>query len=75
MAGLTVSDVAARLRYPDPEVFTNNVRAITGAPLSEWQSAGIDRFVARVRISIGLPTAPRLALVKPSGREQLRDAG
>jgi AraC-like DNA-binding protein len=75
MAGLTISDVAARLRYPDPEVFTNNVRAITGAPLSEWQTAGVDRFVARLRISIGLPTAPRLALVQRSTRQQLRDAG
>jgi AraC-like DNA-binding protein len=75
MAGLTIADVAARLRYPDPEVFTNNVRAITGAPLSEWRMQGVDRFVARVRIRLGLPAPPQLALVQPSSREQLRDAG
>jgi AraC-like DNA-binding protein len=75
MGGLTVADVAARLRYPDPEVFTNNVRAITGAPLSEWRQQSVDRFVARVRIRLGLPAPPQLALVHPSTREQLRDAG
>jgi AraC-like DNA-binding protein len=75
MGGLTVVDVAARLRYPDPEVFTNNVRAITGAPLSEWRRQGLDRFVARVRIRLGLPAPPQLALVHPTAREQLRDAG
>jgi len=75
MGGLTVADVAARLRYPDPEVFTNNVRAITGAPLSEWRRQGLDRFVARVRIRLGLPAPPQLALVQPSAREPLRDAG
>ncbi len=75
VGALTVADVAARLRYPDPEVFTNNVRAITGAPLSEWRRQGLDRFVARVRIRLGLPAPPQLALVHPSAREQLRDAG
>jgi AraC-like DNA-binding protein len=75
MGGLNVADVAARLRYPDPEVFTNNVRAITGAPLAEWKHQSVDRFVTRVRIRLGLPAPPQLALVHPSAREQLRDAG
>jgi AraC-like DNA-binding protein len=75
IGGLNVADVAARLRYPDPEVFTNNVRAITGAPLAEWRHQSVDRFVTRVRIRLGLPAPPQLALVQPSAREQLRDAG
>jgi hypothetical protein len=34
---LSVSDIAERLAYPDPRVFTDHVRLMTGRRVSVWR--------------------------------------
>jgi AraC-like DNA-binding protein len=74
--GLTLADVAARLRYPDPEVLADNIRALTGASLTVWRARGAERLTAQLRARLGLSTRGPLTLLGPvPAPEVLRDTG
>ena len=72
----TLADVAARLRYPDPEVLADNVRALTGASLTVWRARGAERLTAQLRARLGLSArAPRTLVSANLTPQVLRDAG
>lgn len=70
--GLTLSDVAARLRYTDPRTLTRHVRELTGTTLALWSSTVTPaECVAQIRARLGMGASKALVLL---GRADQRDA-
>ena len=68
--GLTLADVAARLRYTDTRTLTRHVRELTGTTLSSW-SASISpaECVAQIRARLGMGANQALVLLASAERE------
>ena len=72
--GLTLSDVAARLRYTDPRTLTRHVRELTGTTLALWSSTVTPaECVAQIRARLGMGASKALVLLGGHG-SQGRDA-
>jgi AraC-like DNA-binding protein len=67
---LAVSDIAERLAYPDPRVFTDHVRIMTGRRVSAWRLAVtpdqcVAMLVSKLMVSEPRPAAaPALTLLR-----------
>ena len=73
--GLTLSDVATRLRYADLRTLTRHVRELTGTTLSAWTAAVTPmECVAQVRARLGIGAGRALVLLS-SGEGSHRELG
>jgi len=62
--GLTLADVAARLRYTDPRTLTRHVRELTGTTLGLWASTVTPaECVAQIRSRLGMGATKPLVLL------------
>jgi len=67
---LAVTDIAGRLGYPDPRVFTDHVRLMTGRRVSAWRATVtpeqcVTMLVAKLMVSGPRPAAaPTLTLLR-----------
>jgi hypothetical protein len=70
--GLTLADIATRLRYVDTRTLTRHVRELTGTTLAMWSSTVTSpECVAQIRARLGMGASKSLVLL--GGTEQ-RDA-
>jgi hypothetical protein len=66
---LTVIDIAGRLGYPDPRVFTDHVRLMTGRGVSAWRTSVtpeqcVAMLVAKLMSGPRPAAAPTLTLMR-----------
>jgi AraC-like DNA-binding protein len=62
--GLTLTDVAARLRYADTRTLTRHVRELTGTTLASWSAAVTPSdVVAQIRARLGIGASRALVLL------------
>jgi len=70
VSGLTLADVAARLRYTDSRTLTRHVRELTGTTLASWSSAVTPaECVAQIRARLGIGANKPLVLLGGIERE------
>jgi AraC-like DNA-binding protein len=68
--GLTLVDVAARLRYTDTRTLTRHVRELTGTTLGSWSAAiSPAECVAQIRARLGMGANQALVLLASAERE------
>jgi AraC-like DNA-binding protein len=75
---LTMTDIAGRLGYPDPRVFADHIRSMTGHRASAWRSVltpdeAVAVLVAKLR-GAKLPVAARCDTAAPPALTLLRRA-
>jgi AraC-like DNA-binding protein len=64
--GLTLADVAARLRYTDARTLTRHVRELTGATLASWSAAVTPAECgAQITARLGIGARRPLVLLRP----------
>jgi AraC-like DNA-binding protein len=70
VSGLTLADVAVRLRYADTRTLTRHVRELTGTTLTSWSAAVTPvECVAQIRARLGMGASKALVLLTNSERE------
>jgi AraC-like DNA-binding protein len=68
--GLTLADVASRLRYTDTRTLTRHVRELTGTTLASWSSAVTPvECVAQIRARLGIGASKALVLLGGAERD------
>jgi AraC-like DNA-binding protein len=68
--GLTLGDVAARLRYTDTRTLTRHVRELTGTTLASWSAAiSPAECVAQIRARLGMGANQALVLLGRADRD------
>jgi len=73
--GLTLADVAARLRYTDTRTLTRHVRELTGTTLASWSRAVTPvECVAQIRARLGIGASRALVLLGRAEQE-VRELG
>jgi len=72
--GLTLTDVAARLRYADTRTLTRHVRELTGTTLASWSSAVAPaECIAQIRARLGIGASKPLVLLGGADRAASSD--